>query len=1114
MAEALIVGLITAGSAYLEGASLLAAIVIGGLAALTYELSSSVPSTKKLKPASLADFSITQANEGQPIPVIYGRVKLLGNIIWYGNLETEEVTKSIHYTSLFVFHHTKKVLTGYKYYIDMWQALCMGKAVIEEIYLSDDKSKQISCSFYVWSDGTQDIWDEQIQVPISTTYSYTSSLSQLISLPYYPKLYGVTHIFFKRFLCGENVTSIPAVYYTVRRVLETGLPNEDVYDSDGNYLGNNPAAIIYDLLVNFAQINPIDINWDSFVDAANYFNSEQIGLNYVFSSTQKIQDVIEQICKLTETILDYDESGKIILRILKNTDTAVTTIEDNFSEFNLSREGWATLTNTFRANFVEDGVVRTIVLENPAALQYSRERITQDYDLTAISNRNLAYKLLTKIMKKLSYPKSTLQVKVPLKYAFLSIGDVVTIINNKIGLNGDFRVVEIEEPKPGDTELSLSLIQHSEKIFDSYYISSGESLNSGISITLDPFKYVYLYELDYNNYTKDALAYVLFVPKQAGYITGYAVYTSLDGENYELFTTSRGFGTVGTLTKDYPITKDIDDEIGIYYTPAVDYLIAYPNIPRDDLFKTNRVAVLVPPTYDKEELIAFQNFEIVDNSQPTEVHLSGIVRGLNWTQEQSWNTGDLIFITYVTDDNILFIPYTTPFYVKVVPMYGNISGSLEDAQAIYVEPKFKAKKPLPPYKVSAKRISGEDVEITVFAKSKTLSSGSGIFGAEVSLDTYPFEYEGTLIVDVLDAATNQEIEEFTTDKTVFTISNPSALRVQVKTRWNNFISDSYAETFVPAGSSFFNPQDWAYYRPISILWNDPNATSTALIEFQVPIELTSTNFDFTKAASDGSDLRFTLSDQTTTLSYWIETWDSVNQYAKIWVKVPSIPLNDSTFNILMWYGYSLGTIASASSGTDTFDFFDDFETWSGWINYKYGVVSQSSDYAYNGTYSLKKSSYGDPSGGFKSLPFSINYPFILEAFINRTYLSGANADRIGIIDTSGNGYGFGIGQGYDFYIDKRTSYTATYLGRIFPNVSITNQWYLAQLVWNNGNLYAAALTPDGKTIYTSTSATDTSYTSFDAVYVFGGYTYYVDVIKIRKYTEVFPTITVGAEVTT
>jgi len=128
---------------------------------------------------------------------------------------------------------------------------------------------------------------------------------------------------------------------------------------------------------------------------------------------------------------------------------------------------------------------------------------------------------------------------------------------------------------------------------------------------------------------------------------------------------------------------------------------------------------------------------------------------------------------------------------------------------------------------------------------------------------------------------------------------------------------------ISSEAKWLNSKKWAagdllfdYRRQITVT----EQSGSGLTDYQILIELDSTNFDFSHANEDGSDIRF--HDGNNLLNYWIEKWDSANQEAKIWVKVPSIPANSST-SFYMCYGNP--NVASASNGEDTFEFFDDFE---------------------------------------------------------------------------------------------------------------------------------------------------------------------------------------------
>ena len=71
--------------------------------------------------------------------------------------------------------------------------------------------------------------------------------------------------------------------------------------------------------------------------------------------------------------------------------------------------------------------------------------------------------------------------------------------------------------------------------------------------------------------------------------------------------------------------------------------------------------------------------------------------------------------------------------------------------------------------------------------------------------------------------------------------------------------------------------------------------------FPILVRLTSSNFNFPEAKTNGYDIRFAKSDNAQ-LSYEIERWDAVNQQAEIWVKMDTVYGNDSTHFITMYWG--------------------------------------------------------------------------------------------------------------------------------------------------------------------------------------------------------------------
>ena len=89
---------------------------------------------------------------------------------------------------------------------------------------------------------------------------------------------------------------------------------------------------------------------------------------------------------------------------------------------------------------------------------------------------------------------------------------------------------------------------------------------------------------------------------------------------------------------------------------------------------------------------------------------------------------------------------------------------------------------------------------------------------------------------------------------------------------------------------------WAYRRTVTV----PNPSVTDLTEFQVNITLNETNFNFTEALTDGSDIRITASDGITSIPFWIESWDQAGEAASIWIRIPSIPVSGTSVHV--YYG--------------------------------------------------------------------------------------------------------------------------------------------------------------------------------------------------------------------
>lgn len=97
-----------------------------------------------------------------------------------------------------------------------------------------------------------------------------------------------------------------------------------------------------------------------------------------------------------------------------------------------------------------------------------------------------------------------------------------------------------------------------------------------------------------------------------------------------------------------------------------------------------------------------------------------------------------------------------------------------------------------------------------------------------------------------------------------------------------------------------------FYREIDL------SSATDQDEYQVEVNLNTSNFDYSNADADGEDIRV-FDENYNELDYWIENWDSTGD-SKIWVKIE----DSGTSKILLVYGND--SIATTSNREEVFSY--------------------------------------------------------------------------------------------------------------------------------------------------------------------------------------------------
>ncbi|SER12522.1 type IV pilus assembly protein PilY1 [Amphritea atlantica] len=209
--------------------------------------------------------------------------------------------------------------------------------------------------------------------------------------------------------------------------------------------------------------------------------------------------------------------------------------------------------------------------------------------------------------------------------------------------------------------------------------------------------------------------------------------------------------------------------------------------------------------------------------------------------------------------------------------------------------------------------------------------------------------------------------------------------------------------------------------------------------------------------------------------------------------------NKMQFTLPSGHGFSNTTGAASFS-----ELLNDTDFSSGWSDYSSGAVIRSSTESFeSGGYSLKKINNNDPHGGYKDLSSSANYDnFVFEGWIYRPTVGTQNgqSDRLALSDNSANGYGINISAG-TIKIEKRNGGSASNM-ETASWTRPTDQWYRFVFESVPGDKFKLTVYDNGGTELASvqTTSADTSYNTFNRLYVHGGHEYYVDKLRVASYS--------------
>jgi hypothetical protein len=754
-----------------SGALFLAAIIAGVVLAATMRPKGGEGSD--MSPHGLDDFQMNQNSEGQAVPWICGKVRLTTNILWYGNLRTEAVYEKAGGKGF----KTKKQLTGFNYYMDIWHSLCQGPDVtLHSVYIQDDPRDLSDLGTYTFNSGDDGTFPTE-------PGQYASPIT------------GVAHLFLDGYFLGTNVNQVPTMHFIVSRTSTAPV----TYANETN--GMNPAAVIYDLLIE-AGVLAGDIDINSFEEASVYWHNEGYALNMIFNKQAEVRDHINKVFTYVDGSLRTDENDKYVLKAYRDSDTSSDTINtEDFKKFQFKRRAWDDVSSDFRANYVDensDYSTRTLRVRNPAVRSLIGHNTQKSMDLTAFRDSDTASKRLWDIMKKFSYPEAQVQCTVGIEFSGLNVGDIVTLNHTDYEISSaEFRITNKSMPNLDNNEVEFDMTQELSGLFDDSYGDAGTTSWVAPDYTPVALPYERVIELPYTE-TYGTNPAFLCLGARAGQEDGFSVMFSPDGTDYVTHAVVEDFAQYGTLAENYTDDTDaIDDDIGILFTPYRDDP-SFDDISRISLFTTLRVGVLYNTSTGAFELFGFQT---ITPEGASDYRLTGVIRGILNTDRVSWSTGTTEVWLTTMGSNIVSNLTATDFYLKLVPYSQYDEVAIGSVSAINVVGTNKASTPWPPALIEVAK-TGASNAVTVTPTTRVFL-GAGTRDGVEQTDQDPPEFEGTFqwytsvsaTINTVDPASHQ-----------FTVTQAGAFTLYVRSQVSGLWSAWQSVSVGASDDTYYGPE--------------------------------------------------------------------------------------------------------------------------------------------------------------------------------------------------------------------------------------------------------------------------------------------------------------------
>ncbi len=396
----------------------------------------------------ILSLQVQQSSQGLTLPVIYGRTRVAGNLIWYGDFVTIE-NKTTTQQGGKGGGGVKQVDIAYTYEAAVMLALCEGEiSGVGRIWRDKEKFDSLAQLRLTLMRGG----DEQ---PLWTHLAQAKHQNQALN-------YSGT-----AYLCSPN--------YELTKSAQIYQHNFEVIGKLG-YSGNipdaNPRDIIRDLLTNqrYGCGFPVDSIGDT-DRYSNYCRAVGIFLSPAYTEQGEAQRNISELLEQTNSAAVFSQGRlKIVpygdgnysgngaayvadnkaIYDLTDDDFIVSGAED---PVNVERKTNADAFNQIQVEYLDrdnDYNVAIAEVKDQANIEQYGLRPKEAVKMHGICDGKVAQKVAQQLLQRALYVRNEYEFKLGWKYCLLEPMDIVTLTDAGLGLNKTpVRITEIEEDEEG-----------------------------------------------------------------------------------------------------------------------------------------------------------------------------------------------------------------------------------------------------------------------------------------------------------------------------------------------------------------------------------------------------------------------------------------------------------------------------------------------------------------------------------------------------------------------------------------------------------------------------------------------------------------------------------------